>query len=106
VRLPHKPLVSYKINRQDSVWILPSLMIRAFGAHCQDPTFRSSKLDCYDRPLNAAIFSNRRGMSTGLVSKSSHAAAIALSLSPSPGAEGRGLRAAYRNCKIARIRGH
>src|SRR3984893_3668315 len=32
---PHKPLVSYRINRQLSVWILPPLMIRAFGAHCQ-----------------------------------------------------------------------
>src|SRR6516165_1542400 len=35
---PHKPLVSYRINRQLSVWILPPLMIRAFGAHCQDRT--------------------------------------------------------------------
>jgi hypothetical protein len=32
---PHKPLVSYRINRQLSGWILPPLMIRAFGAHCQ-----------------------------------------------------------------------
>jgi hypothetical protein len=35
---PHEPLVSYQINRQLSGWILPPLMIRAFGAHCQDPT--------------------------------------------------------------------
>src|ERR1700736_3185577 len=35
---PHKPLVSYRINRQLSGWILPPLMIRAFGAHCQDRT--------------------------------------------------------------------
>jgi len=28
-----KPLVSYRINRQLSGWILPPLMIRAFGAH-------------------------------------------------------------------------
>src|SRR5256885_11450095 len=35
---PHKPLVSYRINRQLSVWILPPLMIRAFGAHCHNPT--------------------------------------------------------------------
>jgi hypothetical protein len=34
LRLPHKPLVSYRINRQLSGWILPPLMIRAFGAHC------------------------------------------------------------------------
>jgi hypothetical protein len=32
---PHKPLVSYRINRQLSGWILPPLMIRALGAHCQ-----------------------------------------------------------------------
>ena len=31
---PHEPLVSYRINRQLSGWILPPLMIRAFGAHC------------------------------------------------------------------------
>jgi hypothetical protein len=31
---PHKPLVSYRINRQLSGWIPPPLMIRAFGAHC------------------------------------------------------------------------
>jgi hypothetical protein len=31
----HEPLVSYQINRQLSGWILPPLMIRAFGAHCQ-----------------------------------------------------------------------
>src|SRR6516162_1340563 len=36
---PHEPLVSYRINRQLSVWILPPLMIRAFGAHCQEPTY-------------------------------------------------------------------
>ena len=28
-----KPLVNYRINRQLSGWILPPLMIRAFGAH-------------------------------------------------------------------------
>jgi hypothetical protein len=35
---PHKPLVSYRINRQLSGWIPPPLMIRAFGAHCQFQT--------------------------------------------------------------------
>src|SRR2546430_5347951 len=35
---PHKPLVSYRINRQLSVWNLPPLMIRALGAHCHDQT--------------------------------------------------------------------
>jgi hypothetical protein len=38
---PHEPLVSYRINRQLSGWILPPLMIRAFGAHCQQPTCAS-----------------------------------------------------------------
>jgi hypothetical protein len=36
---PAKPLVSYQIYRQFSGWIPPPLVIRAFGAHCQDPTF-------------------------------------------------------------------
>jgi hypothetical protein len=35
---PHKPLVSYRINRQLSGWIPPPLMIRAFGAHCHNRT--------------------------------------------------------------------
>jgi hypothetical protein len=35
---PAEPLVSYQINRQLSGWILPPLMIRAFGAHCQEET--------------------------------------------------------------------
>jgi hypothetical protein len=35
---PHEPLVSYRINRQLSGWILPPLMIRAFGAHCHNRT--------------------------------------------------------------------
>jgi hypothetical protein len=35
---PHKPLVSYRINRQLSGWIPPPLMIRAFGAHCHFQT--------------------------------------------------------------------
>src|SRR5262249_51784128 len=32
---PAEPLVSYQINRQLSGWILPPLMVRAFGAHGQ-----------------------------------------------------------------------
>jgi hypothetical protein len=39
---PHKPLVSYRINRQLSGWILPPLMIRAFGAHCQERTWSNT----------------------------------------------------------------
>src|SRR5215472_4719135 len=35
---PAKPLVSYQINRQVSGWILPPLVIRAFGAHGQQET--------------------------------------------------------------------
>jgi hypothetical protein len=38
---PHKPLVSYRINR--SGWIPPPLMIRAFGAHCQQPTYAAQQ---------------------------------------------------------------
>src|ERR1700694_752643 len=41
---PAEPLVSYQINRQLSGWNLPPLMIRAFGAHCQDQTFRRKRL--------------------------------------------------------------
>jgi hypothetical protein len=41
---PHEPLVSFRINRQLSGWNLPPLMIRAFGAHCQKPTFISAYL--------------------------------------------------------------
>jgi hypothetical protein len=33
---PAEPLVSYQINRQLSGWNPPPLVIRAFGAHCQD----------------------------------------------------------------------
>jgi hypothetical protein len=35
---PTEPLVSYQINRQLSGWTLPPLVIRAFGAHCQEAT--------------------------------------------------------------------
>src|SRR3979411_658716 len=35
---PAEPLVSYQINRQLSGWNLPPLVIRAFGAHCQQAT--------------------------------------------------------------------
>jgi hypothetical protein len=35
---PHKQLASYRINRQLSGWILPLLMVHAFGAHCQQRT--------------------------------------------------------------------
>ena len=35
---PTKPLVSYRIYRQLSVWNPPPLVIRAFGAHCQQLT--------------------------------------------------------------------
>src|SRR5262249_46594200 len=35
---PPEPLVSYRINRHLSVWNLPPLVMRAFGAHCHEPT--------------------------------------------------------------------
>jgi hypothetical protein len=44
---PHKPLVSYRINRQLSGWILPPLMIRAFGAHCHEPTYAVQQIGAY-----------------------------------------------------------
>src|SRR5262249_48849926 len=40
-RYPHEPDVSDRINRQLSGWILPPLLIRAFGAHCHCPTLLS-----------------------------------------------------------------
>src|ERR1019366_3500440 len=39
---PTEPLVSYQINRQLSGWNLPPLVIRAFGAHCQEATLLQS----------------------------------------------------------------
>ncbi len=39
---PAEPLVSYQINRQLSGWNLPPLVIRAFGAHCQQTTSATS----------------------------------------------------------------
>src|SRR5262245_27862442 len=44
---PHEPLVSYRINRQLSVWNLPPLVMRAFGALCQKRTFDSSAFETY-----------------------------------------------------------
>ncbi len=38
---PAEPLVSYQINRQLSGWNLPPLMIRAFGAHGQEQTYKA-----------------------------------------------------------------
>ena len=46
---PAEPLVSYQINRQLSGWNLPPLVIRAFGAHCQQET----KLTTVDTKLLA-----------------------------------------------------
>src|SRR5262249_53167471 len=46
---PHKPLASYRINRQLSVWNLPPLMIRAFGAHCQLRTCHRMMAMCEKR---------------------------------------------------------
>ena len=52
---PHEPLISYRINRQLSGWILPPLVIRAFGAHCQNPTSAALVVttyrDCLDRSV-------------------------------------------------------
>jgi|SRR6516164_4424804 len=43
---PDEPLVSYRINRQLSGWNPPPLMMRAFGAHCQLPTYRPVRSGC------------------------------------------------------------
>jgi hypothetical protein len=43
---PAEPLVSYQINRQLSGWNLPPLVIRAFGAHCQDLTHAPQQKTC------------------------------------------------------------
>src|ERR1700721_4872132 len=54
---PAEPLVSYQINRQLSGWNLPPLVIRAFGAHCQQRTFVSSCMSdpaAHARPDEAA----------------------------------------------------
>jgi hypothetical protein len=51
----HEPLVSYQINRQLSGWILPPLMIRAFGAHCQEATYaRQQTAPLFDHLVGAA----------------------------------------------------
>jgi hypothetical protein len=47
---PAEPLVSYRINRQLSGWNLPPLVIRAFGAHGQNPP-RSPALGCLLSPV-------------------------------------------------------
>jgi hypothetical protein len=44
---PAEPLVSYRINRQLSGWILPPLVIRAFGAHCQEATYAVHQIAAY-----------------------------------------------------------
>jgi hypothetical protein len=49
---PAEPLVSYQINRQLSGWNLPPLVIRAFGAHCQQRTFGSI---CISDPADRAL---------------------------------------------------
>ncbi len=61
---PHKPLVSYRINRQLSGWILPPLMICAFGAHCHDRTYAPQQTcSCY------SITSSARASRNALFSK-------------------------------------
>src|SRR5262249_15089869 len=44
---PHEPLVSYRINRQLSEWNLPPLVIRAFGALCQNLTHAPQQISVY-----------------------------------------------------------
>ena len=49
---PTKPLVSYQINRQLSGWILPPLIIRAFGAHGQQATYAGRSRPRFSPPGN------------------------------------------------------
>src|SRR5258707_10519051 len=53
---PHKPLVSYRINRQLSGWIPPPLMIRAFGAHCHNRTRAVQHSACFIRSPRRLAF--------------------------------------------------
>ncbi len=46
---PSEPLVSYQINRQLSGWILPPLVIRAFGAHRRASHRPAASAERYDR---------------------------------------------------------
>src|ERR1700720_1431097 len=59
-RYPHKPLVSYRINRQLSGWIPPPLMIRAFGAHCQQRTDAPQQASIH--PVYSDIARGRAGL--------------------------------------------
>src|SRR5215831_18037748 len=43
---PHEPLVSYRINRHLPVWNLPPLVIRAFGALCENRTHALQQTTC------------------------------------------------------------
>src|ERR1700691_490942 len=51
---PAEPLVSYQINRQLSGWNLPPLVIRAFGAHCQEETHAPQHQYCYS--ITSSVF--------------------------------------------------
>jgi hypothetical protein len=57
--LPARTLVSYRINRQLSGWNLPPLVIRAFGAHCQNRTFDASQLSRH-KPASKVTTPNLR----------------------------------------------
>src|SRR5215472_3928475 len=52
---PAKPLVSFQINRQVSGWILPPLVIRAFGAHSQQATYAVQQKDPYSITSSASV---------------------------------------------------
>ena len=74
---PHKPLVSYRINRQLSVWNLPPLMIRALGAHCQDWTHALQQTACTVAMIYS-ITSSARPSSMGGMARPSALAALRL----------------------------
>ena len=81
---PAEPPVSYQINRQFSGWILPPQVIRAFGAHCQDPTSLQRWLDhktlavCGLALERAAVWRHPAGAIARCRSASCHAGRLGL----------------------------
>jgi hypothetical protein len=52
----HEPLVGYQINRQLSGWILPPLVMRAFGALCHNQTYApQQKRPCLIAPVRLGL---------------------------------------------------
>src|SRR5262249_34015550 len=67
---PAEPLVSFRINRHLSGWNLPPLMIRAFGAHCQELTYAVQQTNCVAHSITAAPNSGVPGRHVSRVRRS------------------------------------